>query len=102
MTFCTSPPVPVEEIYPIVPTDVKRRYFPIAICDGVTTEQLQNKPLNSYLGIVQARHADSANEGPGTNEMHSYGFWYHLTNSKTVRHVVVLQRRCQWSVYASV
>ena len=55
MTFCTSPvPVePVEEIYPIVPTDVKCQYFPIAIYDGVTAEQLQNKPLNSYPGIVQ-------------------------------------------------
>ena len=53
MTFCTSPvPVePVEEIYPIVPTVVKRQYFPIAI--GVTAEQLQNKPLNSYPRIVQ-------------------------------------------------
>jgi hypothetical protein len=56
MAFCTSPPVPVEpveEIYPIVPTDVKCQYFPIAIYDGVTAEQLQNKPLNSYPGIVQ-------------------------------------------------
>jgi hypothetical protein len=57
MTFCTSPPVPVElveEIYPIVPSDVKR-YFPIAICDGVTAEQLQDKPpgLNPYPRIVQ-------------------------------------------------